>query len=752
MRKFLRSPIGISLLLSLALWQPLLSITDIPRHVYWNTAFHFVTRPAPSSVVVVSVDGMPELDTATEARVLEGVRRQMPRQVFVDLRIPYGLDASGDKQLKAIIDSYGTDVAFVARASEANRKDKSAFTFPAREIAGKHPIYVSSWNDNFIHAAVSAPYSVTIGERTYPAFAVALAGLKAVPPGTFYPDFTVDPATIPQVSARTLLQNGYSPGLLTGRTVVITASNGIAPMRYLGHGIKPPVSLDIAGAEGLKRPLNADLSFLPLLLLAVGTVLLTNRMQRRAAKNMAYVALTMILVFLPISVRFLGLVVHPDVAMTFMSIYGAIRLWQRRTRRIQQTSTSGLPNFLALSSHPIEVGRDVIVAVVGRYEEILATLPRDLHGECANQIARRLSVGSGAGQIFHGDGGHFAWAEEARPLDVQLSHLEGLRALFSAPLQIGTHTFDTNIHFGLDRNEGLDALTRVNSALASANEALSNGRPVEVFEAHRLAEAPWELSLHARIDEGLRNGDIWLAFQPQWDYRTGRISGAEALIRWNHPTRGYIAPDAFILQAERAGRIDALTYWVLEEAITAAQAVNALGSRFQMSINLSGQMVDKPDLVENFREIVTRRGIDPGLLTIEITETSGMNNRGDAVRNMSRLRDLGFRLSIDDFGTGEASLAYLADLPSDELKIDRRFVSRLLSSDRDRAIITSTIGLAHALGQAVVAEGIEDEATFHLLAALGCDHAQGYYLSKPQPFDVMFRDYQARLMRHSRAV
>jgi EAL domain-containing protein (putative c-di-GMP-specific phosphodiesterase class I) len=191
---------------------------------------------------------------------------------------------------------------------------------------------------------------------------------------------------------------------------------------------------------------------------------------------------------------------------------------------------------------------------------------------------------------------------------------------------------------------------------------------------------------------------------------------------------------------------------VLEEAITAAQAVNALGARFQMSINLSGQMVDKPDLVENFREVVVRRGIDPGLLTIEITETAGVSNRADAVRNLSRLRDLGFRLSIDDFGTGEASLAYLADLPSDELKIDRRFVSRLLSSDRDRAIVTSTIGLAHALGQAVVAEGIEDETTFQLLAALGCDYAQGYYLSKPQPFDVMFRDYQARFAPHSKAV
>jgi EAL domain-containing protein (putative c-di-GMP-specific phosphodiesterase class I) len=157
---------------------------------------------------------------------------------------------------------------------------------------------------------------------------------------------------------------------------------------------------------------------------------------------------------------------------------------------------------------------------------------------------------------------------------------------------------------------------------------------------------------------------------------------------------------------------------VLEEAITAAQAVNALGARFQMSINLSGQMVDKPDLVENFREVVVRRGIDPGLLTIEITETAGVSNRADAVRNLSRLRDLGFRLSIDDFGTGEASLAYLADLPSDELKIDRRFVSRLLSSDRDRAIVTSTIGLAHALAKPWLPKASRMKLRFNFLLRL----------------------------------
>jgi len=753
MRKFLRSPIGISLLLSLALWPAWpLGLAEAVAQIYWNSVYTVVSRPAPSSIVVVSVDGMGDLDTADEARILNSMRRRMPLRVFVDMRIPYGLDAAGDAQLKRVVDSFGNNIAFVARSNEANTYSASSIKFPASEVTGRHPIYVSAWNDNFIHAITSGPYTVDANGKTYPALAVALANVTAKPGRNFYPDFSVDPRTIPYVSAHDVLAGNVDPTLLSGRTVIITSSAGITPMRYFGHLLNAPVAHDIAGSEALQRPFNIDLTVAPMLLLVVMITYFTQRVKGKRKKIPIYASLLAVVVFLPVLARSVGLILPPEEALLYVTFYAAIRLWQRRTKRIQHTSASGLPNFLALASQPMDVGCDVVVAVVARYEEMLATLPRELHGECANQIARRLSVGSGAVNIFHGDGGHFAWCEEARPINVQLAHLEGLRALFSAPLQISAHTFDTNIHFGLDRNEGVDALTRVNSALASANEALGNGRTVEVFEAERLAEAPWELSLHARIDEGLRNGDIWLAFQPQWDYRAGRISGAEALIRWNHPTRGFIAPDAFILQAERAGRIDALTYWVLEEAITAAQAVNALGQRFQMSINLSGQMVDKADLVGNFKEIVVRRGIDPSLLTIEITETSGLNNRAEAVRNLSRLRELGFRLSIDDFGTGEASLAYLADLPSDELKIDRRFVSRLRTNDRDRAIVSSTIGLAHALGQAVVAEGIEDESTFQLLAKLGCDLAQGFYLSKPQPFDVMFRDYQARMGRQIQAV
>ena len=753
MRKFLRSPIGISLLLSLALCLPWLGFTEVFGHLYWNTLFRGGREIAPQSIVVVTVDDLPVLGAKEEAVVISKLRRFVPRRVFLDVTVPYGINAADDRELVSALDSFGSDIAFIARAGQMSQFDAAAFNFPSRELSRDRKVVVAAWSDNFMHVADHGPYYLNFDGKIYQSAAAALAGEReVVKSGSIYPDYWIDPATIKHISAGDVITGRVDPAVISGKTVIVSSATQAPLVRYFGRGAVAPIAHDIAGAAALRKPIMWNITFIPLYGIVVALVMMAQRRGGSRRRLWFYAAAELVGLIQPAILRLFGIVADPGPTITFLVCFSAIRFWQKRLRRVQHTSRSGLPNLLAMSADSLAVGSDVVVAVIARYEEILATLPNDLHGECANQIARRLSVGSGAGQIYHGDGGHFAWCEEARPIDVQLNHLQGLRALFSAPLQIGTHTFDTNIHFGLDRNEGLDALTRINSALASANDALTNGRSVEVFEAERLADAPWELSLHARIDEGLRNGDIWLAFQPQWDYRTGRISGAEALIRWNHPTRGFIAPDAFILQAERAGRIDALTYWVLEEAITAAQAVNALGARFQMSINLSGQMVDKPDLVENFREVVVRRGIDPGLLTIEITETAGVSNRADAVRNLSRLRDLGFRLSIDDFGTGEASLAYLADLPSDELKIDRRFVSRLLSSDRDRAIVTSTIGLAHALGQAVVAEGIEDETTFQLLAALGCDYAQGYYLSKPQPFDVMFRDYQARFAPHSKAV
>lgn len=742
MLKKLRSPLYLALLLP-----ALLALTDLLSavdHVFWNVRFKLDSKAAQQSVVVVTVQNEGErsdaavVDSARLAKTLESVRRQMPYRVFVDSQVKYGQDPAGDAQLVSAMRRLAPDVSLVVRNErifglDHNYGDKD-FTLPSPALTKIAPVTVSAWNANFIDYAVSSPYAITLRGKSYPAFATVLSGVHSGLQPFFTPDFLVDPDSIPKVPDAALVSGDFPPGLLTGRTVIVTYEGKAPPVGYYGKGRLHPLALDIAGSAELSKPVSLALKPFGLLLLVWLLLRQGSLADRKRTKLLFYSGALSATMVLPALAQLAGIRMDVGAAIFSVTLYGAIRFWQLRVRRVQHTSASGLPNLLALSAQPLIVGQDVVVAVIARYEEILATLPKDLHGECARQIARRLSVGSGIEMIFNGEGGHFAWTEEARPLEMQLNHLEGMRALFSAPLEIGSYTFDTNIHFGLDRNEGLDALTRVNSALASANDALGSGRPVELFEAERLAEATWELSLHARIDEGLRNGEIWLAFQSQWDMRSDSPCGAEALIRWNHPMRGPIAPDAFILQAERAGRIDSLTYWVVDEAITAALALQALGQHLQMSINLSAQMVDKPGLVSSLWEIVRRRNIDPRQLTIEVTETSSVRNRPAAVQNLSKLRQMGFRLSIDDFGTGEASLAYLADLPSDELKIDRRFVSRILTHERERHIVRSTIDLAHALGQTVVAEGIEDNATYRLLVKLGCDVGQGYFLGRPQPF------------------
>lgn len=755
MRRFLRSPLTIATLTALVI--VLLGVGDVLTHGYWNVAYKFYSRPYSEPVAVVTLDGGTNWTADAKAQLLARIGAARPAQVIIDTDLERSANRAADVSLARAIRHLGKSAVLVARATQVDQFARRDIRFPDPAIGGNAAIAVSAWQSNVMLYVESSPYNFRLAGRTYPALATVIAGIHGGLERSFYPDFSVDPDSAKPISGSEILHGVVSPYRFAGEKVIVSDFGRVMPLFYFGHQSQPPVMVDLAGMAGLKKPVSfalGDIIFasrVPLLAIAIIMICMAHRLRGRR-KKLAYLSLITATLALPITLRSGGIVLSPDGAWILMATYAGIRLWQMRTRRIQQTSASGLPNLLALTNRSLEVGRDVVVAVMGRYEEILATLPRELHGEVAQQIARRISAGSGAEQIYHGEGGHFAWTEEARPLETQFGHLEGLRALFAAPLQIGQHTFDMNIRFGLDRNEGLDTLTRVNSALASANEALANGRAVELFEADRLSEAPWELSLHARIDEGLRNGDIWLAYQSQWDIAENRICGAEALIRWDHPMRGPIAPDAFILQAERAGRIDALTYWVLEQAITAALAFNAMGPRFQMSVNLSAQMVDKAELVTNFAEIVRRRGIEPSLLTIEVTETSSVRNRPAACHNLTRLREMGFRLSIDDFGTGEASLAYLADLPSDELKLDRRFVSRILASERDRAIVSSTIALAHALGQKVVAEGIEDAGTYHLLRELGCDHAQGFYLGRPVPFARFEADYAAALEARKRNV
>ncbi len=256
-----------------------------------------------------------------------------------------------------------------------------------------------------------------------------------------------------------------------------------------------------------------------------------------------------------------------------------------------------------------------------------------------------------------------------------------------------------------------------------------------LFEPSMSDQTMDRIDLENDLRRAIERGELRLHYQPLIDLETDRILGFEALVRWQHPVRGLVPPLAFIPLAEETGLIIPLGRWVLETACQQARKwhdARPRGPRLLMSVNLSARQFVQPDLVESVAAILAETGLDPSTLELEITESVVMDQSEVGIRTLSRLRDMGVRLVLDDFGTGYSSLSYLKHLPLDTIKIDRTFVAGL-EGEADRSIVEAVLALAHGLRISVVAEGIETEAQFETLRAMGCDVGQGYLFAKPMP-------------------
>jgi EAL domain-containing protein (putative c-di-GMP-specific phosphodiesterase class I) len=222
-------------------------------------------------------------------------------------------------------------------------------------------------------------------------------------------------------------------------------------------------------------------------------------------------------------------------------------------------------------------------------------------------------------------------------------------------------------------------------------------------------------------------------YQPKINLGSGTVTGFEALVRWNHPVRGLLFPDAFLGLMEEAGLIRELTRVVLQQALDQTARWHAEGNLFTVAVNLSASSLVDSKMPVRVADMVASRGLPPSALMLEITEDYVIRNVDRARAVLADLRKRGFRIAIDDFGTGYSSLAYLRDLPIDELKLDRSFITPMTGDSRAAALVSSTIHLAHSLNMQVVAEGIESVDAYDHLAAYGCDQGQGYYMSRPIP-------------------
>ena len=293
--------------------------------------------------------------------------------------------------------------------------------------------------------------------------------------------------------------------------------------------------------------------------------------------------------------------------------------------------------------------------------------------------------------------------------------------------------------------DAADAGTLLRQADVAMYLAKASHTPLEQYSPERDEYSPARLALAGEFRRAIDSGELVAWYQPKIDVASGRIVGAEALARWVHPVRGLVRPDEFIPIVEQTNLLRPMTLRIVRSAIETFASLHRAGLDLGISVNLSARNLLDPDIPRAIASMLRSSGLPSDQLTVEVTESAMMNDPERAIATLGELRDLGLHVSVDDFGTGHASLAYLKRLPVTELKIDKSFITHLANDSSDQSIVRSTIELGHELGLTCVAEGVEDEWTLEWLGAQSCDLAQGFLFSQAVPAEEF-----ARLVRMDR--
>ena len=422
---------------------------------------------------------------------------------------------------------------------------------------------------------------------------------------------------------------------------------------------------------------------------------------------------------------------------------------QKITRLAYEDSLTGLPNRVRieerLDSLDPTAEAAIVVLDLDRFAAINDALGHPVGDQLLRQVGMRLAHQLPPGQMLArlwGD--EFAFLLEGMDKPAVLEFSRTLLAALRAPLEVRGQRLDVSASLGIACRpaDGVD----INALLQRAELAMyeAKRRQCGFMLAGEVGPgpSPEDLSLIGEMRDALSRREFILHYQPKLDLATGRVIGAEALLRWQHPQRGLVPPGRFIPFAERTGFIREITPWLLAEVAAQAAAWRAGGLSLVLSANLSARDLLDPRLVARVHNLLEQHRLPSDALCLEITESALMEDPTLAQAHLAALSGFGVKLSIDDYGAGHASLAYLKSLPVHELKIDQSFVRSLGSSTKDSAIVQSTIALGHALGLAVVAEGIETETDLAWLRSAGCDIGQGYFIARPMAASA-FADWVA---------
>ena len=646
---------------------------------------------------------------------------------------------SGDEELAAAIRKAG-HVVLPIFSQKSSAVSDDAQMLASRPDAAFSDAWVGGVNifpdrDGIVR---EYPAAITIGGSIQPSIATLVAEQDGIGDRSFQPDWAIDKNAIPRLSFVDVMNGRVRPEQIRGKRVLIGATAIELGDRYAvpRYGVVPGVVVQAMAAESLLQGRAVQrtgpvVTILGILLIAL--MFAPRPVDRPARYAVAGAAMGLAIVGGPILVESLWPVSVDSAAWLYtlvaaMGVQAIVEARRRLRIRAQVDAESGLPNRLVLEQTlAAETGQSVLfAAAIERFETI-----RDGIGlASSNEMIRNAAEAIGAiieGPIYRIAPDVIAWT---RP-DADEAQIQRIQSAFRSPVTTQAGPVDIALTIGIDRDEGTSAaVLRIERALSAITAARSMGRAHEYYRGTD-PQVRRQLSMMSDLRQAMEEGRLRLDYQPKMAFGTGRIADAEALIRWFDVSGKAISPDEFIPLAEATGVIREVTHFALRTAMTDMNHWAKEGVAMRVAVNVSALDVATEDFAEEVGRLLDEAGVPASQLALEVTESALIRSPAEAIKTLTKLRERGIRLSVDDYGTGQSTLSYLKHLPVHELKIDKSFVTTLTNSKSDAIMVRSTINLAHELGLQVVAEGIEDQETLDLLREQGCDYAQGYFISKP---------------------
>ncbi len=730
-RKILLLAVACGLLGALNLFQPL----SLALYALQTKA---AVKPVSGDIAVIGIDS-PSISAIgrwpwprdKQAELLRKIDAYGPKAIYVDIGYQGKTTTEADDIFRNTIENLESPIKMIALATWRN--DGSVSTvFSDPSVVGSVDT-VSPFMPSIFGYIWNTQTSMETERGRLPSVSASMASLKETKPTSFPIDYTYDPNSIAEISAKDIITQKISPNQIKGKTVIL----GITDMtqndvRFMpGWGEKPGVLFHVLAAETIKGGLPKDWGWLPFFGVALAICAL--QLTRKGLEYSKHLSWLGILATLAASTWLTAVTIgnNPFPGFALIASVGILVSRQKAALiRSQRNAATGLFNMTGYMVEEVVSNAVFIGATLIRAETRLGYVRQEDKVAIMREVGHRLSTVIDEQQLTHNDDQQFLWEMPSIATGKLADHLEGLRQLFADPFVINGRKIDIDIHFGVDRNVNENIKNRMESALAASVEA---SKSQSTFNIATTADFDRLLTSQfgQEFETAITNGDIQLMLEAQQNLSTGKVESAAASLRWTHPAYGQIDTTKLFAIARETGHLQRVSQYLCEQAILAAGKLVQKQPEFTVSVKISTDILSNPEFGLALLNVAAAAHCRPASVTLEVVDVHDYKFNEAARKALHDLKQYGFRIGIGNFGITDADIDLLKRFQPDEIFLIKSFSAELLGSTSNEMFASGALRIAKASNIRTTADGIDDRDVLTALRRHGCENGKGKIISMP---------------------